>query len=106
MTHGAPAATGWVTSGGGALGSRPAGALLDTDELNKDVTFEQRGIMQTMVHPVHRPFKMPGWPVRVDGRPTRVMSSPVLGEHSEQVLGDWLGLSAQAVAALKTDGAL
>jgi crotonobetainyl-CoA:carnitine CoA-transferase CaiB-like acyl-CoA transferase len=29
----------------------PAGAVLDTDELNKDVTFEQRGIMQTMTHP-------------------------------------------------------
>ena len=62
----------------------PAGAVLDTDELNKDVTFEQRGIMQTMVHPVHRPFKMPGWPVRVDGKPTRVTASPVLGEHTEQ----------------------
>jgi crotonobetainyl-CoA:carnitine CoA-transferase CaiB-like acyl-CoA transferase len=84
----------------------PAGAVLDTDELNKDVTFEQRGIMQTMVHPVHRPFKMPGWPVRVDGRPTRVTSSPVLGEHTDQVLSDWLGLGAEAVAALKADGAL
>src|SRR5262245_59316933 len=84
----------------------PAGAVLDTDELNKDVTFEERGIMQTMVHPVHRPFKMPGWPVRVDGRPTRLTSSPRLGEHTEQVLSDWLGLSAQAVAALKAEGAL
>jgi formyl-CoA transferase len=84
----------------------PAGAVLDTDELNKDVTFEQRGIMQTMVHPVHRPFKMPGWPVRVDGRPTRVTSSPMLGEHTEHVLSEWLGLSAQAVAALKAEGAL
>src|SRR5438552_3978830 len=84
----------------------PAGAVLDTDELNKDVTFEQRGIMQTMVHPVHRPFKMPGWPVRVDGQPTRVTSSPMLGEHTEQVLSDWLGLSAEAVAALKAEGAL
>jgi crotonobetainyl-CoA:carnitine CoA-transferase CaiB-like acyl-CoA transferase len=54
----------------------PAGAVLDTDELNKDVTFERRGIMQTMVHPVHRPFKMPGWPVRVDGKATRITSSP------------------------------
>ena len=62
--------------------------------------------MQTMVHPVHRPFKMPGWPVRVDGRPTQVKSSPMLGEHTEQVLSDWLGLSAQAVAALKAEGAL
>jgi len=40
----------------------PAGAVLDTDELNKDVTFEERAIMQTMVRPVHRPFKMPEWP--------------------------------------------
>jgi formyl-CoA transferase len=84
----------------------PAGAVLDTDELNKDVTFEQRGIMQTMVHPVHRPFKMPGWPVRVDGKPTRVTASPVLGEHTDQVLSDWLGLNTQAVAALKSEGAV
>ena len=57
--------------------------------------------MQTMVHPVHRPFKMPGWPVCVDGRPTRVTSSPMLGKHTEQVLSEWLGLNAQAVAAFE-----
>ena len=56
--------------------------------------------------PVHQPFKMPGRPVRVGGRPARVILSPMLGEHTEQVLSDWLGLSAQAVAALKADGAL
>src|SRR5262247_259248 len=84
----------------------PAGAVLDTDELNKDVTFEQRGIMQTMIHPVHRPFKIPAWPVRVDGKATRVKPSPVLGEHTDQVLSEWLGLSAQAVAALKAESAL
>lgn len=82
----------------------PAGAVLDTDELNSDKSFEDRGIMQTMVHPVHRPFKMPAWPVRVDGKPTRVKSSPVLGEHTDQVLSEWLGLNAQAVAELKTAG--
>ena len=84
----------------------PAGAVLDTDELNRDVTFEQRGVMQTMLHAVHRPFKMPGWPVRVDGKATRITPSPVLGEHTDQVLSDWLGLTAQAVAELKRDGAI
>jgi crotonobetainyl-CoA:carnitine CoA-transferase CaiB-like acyl-CoA transferase len=69
-----------------------------------DVTFEQRGIMQTMIHPVHRPFKMPAWPVRVDGKATRVTSSPVLGEHTDHALSDWLGLNAAAVAALKSEG--
>jgi crotonobetainyl-CoA:carnitine CoA-transferase CaiB-like acyl-CoA transferase len=56
--------------------------------------------------PVHQPFKMPGWPVRIDGRPTRVTASPMMGEHTEQVLSEWLGLSGEAVAALKADGAL
>ena len=84
----------------------PAGAVLDTDELNKDVTFEQRGVMQTMIHPVHRPFRMPGWPVRVDGKATRITSSPMLGEHTYQVLTDWLGLTAQAVAEMKREGVI
>jgi formyl-CoA transferase len=84
----------------------PAGAVLDTDELNNDISFEQRGVMQTMIHPVHRPFKMPAWPVRVDGKATRVKASPMLGEHTDQVIGDWLGLNGAAIAALKADGAV
>ncbi len=84
----------------------PAGAVLDTDELNNDVSFETRGIMQTMVHPVHRPFKMPAWPVRVDGKPTRVKPSPMLGQHTDEVLSDWLGLNEAAVAELKSAGAV
>jgi crotonobetainyl-CoA:carnitine CoA-transferase CaiB-like acyl-CoA transferase len=83
----------------------PAGAVLDTDELNNDTTFEERGVMQTMVHPVHRPFKIPGWPVRVDGAAARVKPSPVLGEHTEQVFSDWLGLNDAAIAALREEGA-
>lgn len=82
----------------------PAGAVLDTDELNNDTSFEDRGVMQTMVHPVHRPFKIPGWPVRVDGKATRVTASPMLGEHTDQVISDWLGLNESAIDALKTEG--
>lgn len=84
----------------------PAGAVLDTMELQNDETFEKRGIMQTMVHPTHKPFKMPGWPVRVDGKPSRLKSSPVLGAHTTEVLGEWLGMSAAAVEALVAEGAI
>lgn len=84
----------------------PAGAVLDTMELQNDSSFEARGIMQVMRHPVHRDFKMPGWPVRVDGKPPTLTSSPVLGEHTDTVLEEWLGLNAQAVAALRAEGAV
>jgi crotonobetainyl-CoA:carnitine CoA-transferase CaiB-like acyl-CoA transferase len=84
----------------------PAGAVLDTMELQNDQSFEDRGIMQVMHHPLHRDFKMPGWPVRVDGKPPALTASPVLGEHTGAVLSEWLGLNAQAVAALREDGAV
>jgi crotonobetainyl-CoA:carnitine CoA-transferase CaiB-like acyl-CoA transferase len=84
----------------------PAGAVLDTMELQNDPSFEDRGIMQVMHHPIHRDFKMPGWPVRVDGKPPTLKSSPVLGEHTETVLREWLGLNAQAVEVLRTEGAV
>nr|WP_294528138.1 CoA transferase [uncultured Rhodopila sp.] len=84
----------------------PAGAVLDTMELQSDPSFEERGIMQVMRHPLHPPFKMPGWPVRIDGKPPALTASPVLGEHTGAVLGEWLGLNARAVAALRAEGVI
>ncbi len=84
----------------------PAGAVLDTMELQNDPTFEQRGIMQVMHHKVHGDFKMPAWPVRVDGKPPRVTPSPVLGEHNAEVLASWFGMSADDIAALRREGVL
>ena len=49
-----------------------------------------RGIMQVMPHKTH-PVKMPSWPVRINGKPPTVKSSPGLGEHTEDVLTGWLG---------------
>ena len=84
----------------------PAGAVLDTDELNNDGTFEDRGVMQTMIHPIHRPFKMPAWPVRVDGKASKLKASPMLGEHTDQVISDWLGLNEVAISELRSAGAI
>jgi crotonobetainyl-CoA:carnitine CoA-transferase CaiB-like acyl-CoA transferase len=81
----------------------PAGAVLDTMELQNDPTFEERGIMQVMQHPKHHPFKMPAWPVRVDGKPPRVSASPMLGQHTDDVLTNWLGLSHAEVEKLRAD---
>ena len=47
---------------------------------------------------------MPTWPVRFDGVPAEVKAAPLLGEHTGQVLGDWLGLDADQVAGLRRDG--
>jgi crotonobetainyl-CoA:carnitine CoA-transferase CaiB-like acyl-CoA transferase len=82
----------------------PAGAVLDTMELQNEPTFVERGIMQTMEHPVHAPFKMPAWPVRVNGKPPKVKASPMLGQHTGDVLSGWLGMSPAEVEGLKGEG--
>jgi len=82
----------------------PAGAVLDTMELHNDPTFEQRGILQTVQHPTGGAFKMPAWPVRFSGSPPPVKPSPLLGQHTEDVLNSWLGLSGGAVRELRAGG--
>jgi formyl-CoA transferase len=82
----------------------PAGAVFDTMELMSEPTFEQRGIMQYMQHPSYKPYKMPAWPVRIDGKPPTVKASPILGQHTDEVLTKWLGLSEAEVKSLHGEG--
>ena len=84
----------------------PAGAVLDTDELQNDPDFERRGIMQVMNHPTNGNFKMPAWPVRHDGATPPLAAAPLLGEHIDDVLENWLAIDGAAVAKLRRDGVI
>jgi formyl-CoA transferase len=86
--------------------SVPAGAVFDTAELMADPSLAERGIIQTFEHPTTGAVKMPAWPVRFDGSPAKVKPSPLLGQHSAEVLTGWLGMSEAEVAGLKADGIL
>jgi formyl-CoA transferase len=77
--------------------------VLDTRELADDPAFQQRGIRQTMKHPAIGDYVMSGWPVRFGGRTPEVKSAPLLGEHGEQVLSEWLSYDATQIADLKTN---
>jgi formyl-CoA transferase len=81
----------------------PAGAVFDTMELTEEADFERRGIMQTMHHPTAGPFNMPGWPVRFGGETPRVEPAPLLGQHTNEVLSDWLGFDDAKIKELGND---
>jgi formyl-CoA transferase len=72
----------------------PAGAVMDTREIADDKTFETRKIRQTMQHPKAGDYVMSGWPVRFGGEPPAIGPAPLLGEHEQEVLNDWLGEEA------------
>jgi crotonobetainyl-CoA:carnitine CoA-transferase CaiB-like acyl-CoA transferase len=84
----------------------PAGAVLDTNELLHDPTFEQRGITQTVQHPKLGAYKMATFPVRFSGRPAPLRPAPLLGQHTDDVLTHWLGLGSDDVGALRQSGVI
>jgi len=81
----------------------PAGAVFDTVELMSDPSLAERGIMQTIEHPTTGKVKMAAWPVRFDGAPAKVKPSPLLGQHTTDVLSTWLGMSTAEIDGLKQD---
>ena len=83
----------------------PAGAVLDTMELMNEPSFTERGILQVMDHPSGA-FKMPSWPVRFDGRPPKLAPAPLLGQHSAEVFGGWLGMNAGDIETLRKEGVI
>jgi formyl-CoA transferase len=91
------------TIGGGGV---PCGAVYDTLELSENQDFEDRGIFQWIDHPTRGKVKMPAWPVRMSGNDVKVEPAPLLGEHNEIILSDWLGMSEKEIATLKAEGAV
>jgi crotonobetainyl-CoA:carnitine CoA-transferase CaiB-like acyl-CoA transferase len=82
--------------------SIPAGPVLDTRELADDANLRERKVRQTMKHPAVGDYVMSGWPVRFGGEPPAVMPAPLLGQHSGEVLADWLKMDRDAIGALKS----
>jgi crotonobetainyl-CoA:carnitine CoA-transferase CaiB-like acyl-CoA transferase len=79
----------------------PAGAVLETQESHDEESFGRRGIMHVMQHPAFGAFKMPTWPVRHDGATPTLRPARNSDQHTDDVLGDWLGL-----AILRAEGAI
>ena len=68
----------------------PAGAVLDPQELSKDPHLQKRGMFATIKHPVRGAVTMPAWPVKMSESQVPLRSAPLLGEHTEEVLSEWL----------------
>ncbi|MBI4189338.1 MAG: CoA transferase [Betaproteobacteria bacterium] len=79
----------------------PAGAVLDVQEISEDPHLRKRGMFVTVDHPVRGPLTMPAWPVKMSESHVPVKCSPLLGEHTEEVLSEWLGLGNKDIQEVR-----
>ena len=56
-----------------------------------------------MHHPKVGDYVMSGWPVRFGGQTPAVKPAPLLGQHGEEVLAEWLDLDKDQIGALRND---
>jgi len=84
----------------------PAGAVLDSDDLMHDAHLRARGVFVSVNHPVRGDVTLPGWPVHMSESRVAPAAPPVLGQHTDEVYGQLLGLDAARLHALRTTGAI
>jgi crotonobetainyl-CoA:carnitine CoA-transferase CaiB-like acyl-CoA transferase len=85
----------------------PCGAIRTVAEACENETLKQRGMIWTTDHPTAGKVRSIGNPIEMTGTPFAPPSpAPRLGEHTEAVLENLLGFSAEKIAALKEQGTI
>jgi CoA:oxalate CoA-transferase len=85
----------------------PVGAINSIAEVVDHPQVAARGALVEMDHPRAGKVRMVGAPVRLSETPGSVRTpAPMLGEHTDEVLRDLLGLGADEISALRGAGVL
>ncbi|WP_043640408.1 formyl-CoA transferase [Nonomuraea candida] len=83
----------------------PCGPILSTKELVEDESLREEGIVVKVDHPTRGEFVTVGSPLQLSDSPVDVRTPPLLGEHNQEIYGE-LGVSADELAALRTNGVI
>jgi len=85
----------------------PAGAVQRSRDLLADPQYAERGFYRWLDHPVMGRIPYAGHPYRIRGYDNGPRGpAPTLGQHSFEILSEFLGLDDEAVAAAYASGAI
>jgi formyl-CoA transferase len=82
----------------------PVGPILSMKELAEEPSLRETGTIVEVDHPERGPYLSVGCPVKLSDNEVVVERSPLLGEHSSEILADVLGYSDAEIASLKESG--
>ena len=78
----------------------PCGPVLSMKEIAEDPALRASGTVVQVEHPVRGSYLTVGNPIKLSDSPTEVRRSPLLGEHTDEVLAE-LGFAPEEIACLR-----
>ncbi|HEX7073714.1 MAG TPA: formyl-CoA transferase [Hyphomicrobiaceae bacterium] len=79
----------------------PCGPILSMKELAEDQSLRATGTIVEVDHPTRGKYLTVGNPIKLSDSPADVKRSPLLGEHTEEILRDVLGYSEEEIAEIR-----
>jgi formyl-CoA transferase len=75
-------------------------------EIAEEQSLRKSGTVVEVDHPTRGKYLTVGNPIKLSDNVSEVKRSPLLGEHTEEILAKVLGYSAKEVAEIKGSGAV
>ena len=80
----------------------PCGPILSMKEIAEEPALRATGTVVEVDHPIRGKYLTVGNPIKMSDSPTEVTRSPLLGEHTDEILSE-LGYSTDDLIALRHD---
>ncbi len=84
----------------------PCGPILSIEELINEQSLMDTNTVVEVSHPVRGSYKSIGNPIKLSASPANVKRSPLLGEHTDEVLSSVLGYDASEIENFRKAGAI
>ena len=84
----------------------PCGPVLSMKELAEEQSLRQTGTVVEVDHPTRGKYLTVGNPIKLSDSATKVTRSPLLGEHTDEILREVLGLGDDQIELVRNEGAV
>ena len=84
----------------------PCGPVLDSADLFDDDHLRARDMIVEVSHPQRGSFKTVGSPLKLSDSEVEITSSPLLGQHTAEVLHQVMGYGQEEIEKLRQEGAI